>query len=549
MNEKEDDMRIRKILLLISFLVLPGCTVHQIKREEGTSAPLFDNLGEYQHEITTDVPLAQKYFDQGLILAYGFNHSEAIRSFQEATRLDPKCAMCYWGIALAYGPNINSPMKAEAAPKAYEALQMAIKLQKNASEKEQAYIDGLAKRYSEEPVGNRKQLDIEYANAMRKLHKKFLDDLDAATLFAEALMDTMPWNYWTENGRSRPGTSEALDTLEYVLERTPDHPGANHFFIHIVEASPNPALGIASADRLRSLVPGAGHLVHMPAHIYLRIGRYHDASLANVRAIASDESYITQCNAQGFYPMLYYPHNIHFLWYSSAMEGDSKTSTDTARKIQEKLSTKMIESQRLGPTLIFSLVRFGRWDEVLEQSMPSADRLYENAMRHYARGLAFLRKNKLNEAEDEASKLNEISESEQAKSLERKFFYGYKQILIGNNILQGELAGSKGDNENMIQHLKEAVALEDSLPYMEPPYWYYPVRQSLGAALLDANRAQDAEEVYREDLKDNPDNGWALFGLIQSLKAQGKTEDVLEMQDRFQEAWKNADISLTSSRF
>ena len=534
---------------LIKPAKLSACTKSELESAERT-APLFKNLGNYHYPISTKNSLAQRYFDQGLILAYGFNHAEAARSFSEAAKLDPNCAMCYWGIALVLGPNINAPMNPEALPDARQALQKALALSQNATEKERAYIQALAKRYPSEPVEDRSPLDIAYANAMREVAQRYRDDLDAATLFAEALMDTTPWDYWEDNGDPKPEGKEIIATLEYILERNPNHPGANHLYIHAVEKE-RPELGVASADRLRNLVPDSGHLVHMPSHIYLRVGRYDDASLANERAIAADESYIAQTQEQGFYPALYYSHNIHFLAYSAAMEGRSQTALNAARKIashiQPEQASQIAELQWVGSTPLFMMARFGQWDEILKQPQPLADLPYMTGIWHYARGLAFATKGQLDEAVKESKSLQQIAQRGGLESLE--VVSGEKQIAIADKVLQAEIAGLRGDKDEKIRLLETAVQVQDELPYMEPPYWYFPVRQFLGAALLEANRPVEAEAVYREDLEQHPNNGWSLFGLAQSLEVQGKTEEAKAIQSQFEDAWKDADVTLKASRF
>ncbi len=446
-------------------------------------------------------------------------------------------------MALALGPNINAPMRDEDVPKAWEALQQAKRLTPKVSAKEQAYIQALEKRYSEKPMADRSALDLAYANAMRVVMKRHPDDLDAATLFAEAMMDTMPWNYYTPYSKPKPETVEITTTLESVMARNPNHPGANHFYIHAVEASSHPERALPSAYRLRDIAPGAGHLVHMPSHVYLRVGRYHDASLANERAVAADESYIAQCHAQGVYPVGYYPHNKHFLWYTAGMEGRSAVSIDAARQITEmNAKHDLVEGLRFRPIFVLTLTRFGRWDEVLGQPQPPASRLYETAMWFYARGLAQLAKRQHDDAARELSGLEKIAKSKEAQSLDKPDFPATKVIVFGYQALAGELAAQRGQTEEMIRQFNTAIQLEDKLPYMEPPYWHHPVRQSFGAALLQAGRAAEAEAVYSEDLKRHPANGWSLYGLLESLRAQGKTEEAAVVAKRFREAWRSAGL-------
>lgn len=516
---------------------------------EKIGAPLFDDLGKHQHRITTKSPQAQRYFNQGLILAYGFNHGEAVRSFKEAARLDPDCAMCYWGEAMALGPNINKPMDNADVPLAWEALQHAKRLSAKVSPKEQAYINALATRYTEQPVADRGPLDLAYANAMREVVKQYPDDLDAATLFAEALMDTMPWDYYTEDRRPKEVTAELISALERVLAKNPRHPGANHFYIHAVEASDYPERGLASAMRLGSIAPGAGHLVHMPSHIYLRVGRYHQATVVNEQAVKADESYIAQCRAQGFYPATYYPHNLHFLWYTAGMEGRSSLAIETAREIDRMNEHKpLVEGKRFNPLLILTLARFGKWDEVLKESRPPAGELFGAAMDHYARGMAYAAKLDLDAAQHELNALERISKDDQIKGLDEQTLPGGQLVFVARETLAGEIAGRRGQTDEMVRRFNAAGQLEDKLPYMEPPYWHHPVRQNYGAALLKAGRTQEAEAVYREDLKRHPANGWSLYGLLESLRAQGKTDEARVVAKRFREVWRLADITLTASR-
>ncbi len=518
------------------------------------TAPLFTNLGSHHHPITAASKDAQRYFDQGLTLVYGFNHHEAIRSFKEALRLNAHCAMAWWGIALAHGLNINAPMMEDAVPQAYEAIQQAQKLVEKASEKEKAYVQALARRYTETPVKDRAPLEKAYADAMREVSKRFPDDLDAATLAAEAIMNTMPWNYWEKDGRPRPGTEDAIALLESVLRRNPNHPGANHYYIHAVEASPQPERGLPAAYRLCNLCPGAGHLVHMPSHIFLRLGYYHDAVLANERAVAADETYISNCKAQGFYPMMYYSHNVHFIWFALAMEGRSEEAIREGRKAAEMLkeakgSPEMPQIYWVRSTPVLALARFGRWDEVLREKPPAAELTYERAISHHARGLAFVRKHKLSDAAKELKDLEKIVNDKETAALESDYLPGATLIKIAYSILAGEVAGAKGDAAEGIKRLEAAVRLQDDLPYMEPPYWHYPIRQSLGTALLGAGEYEKAEAVYREDLKKWPRNGWSLFGLLQSLRQQGKFAEAADVERQFRDAWKYADVTLTASSF
>jgi len=521
---------------------------------EGQIAPRLQNLGDYKHPVTTSSPRAQLFFNQGLTLTFGFNHREAGRSFREVARLDPDCAMAYWGQALVLGPNINMPMPPSAEPQAYELIQKAVALKAKVSERERAYIDALATRYSNEDKPNRKALDRAYAQAVRQLSERYPDDLDAATLYAEALMDLRPWNYWTRDMRPYPETMEILRVLESVLKRNPNHPLGIHLYIHTVELA-RPELAEAGADRLGKLAPGAGHLVHMPSHIYRRVGRYTEASRSNELAILADEDYITQCRAQGLYPLAYYPHNIHFLWDSATMEGRSRVAIDSARKVAASIPADAWREipllHQFFVTPLYALTRFGKWEEILREPRPSADSLFWTGIWHYARGLAFTATNRLAEASQELQALQAIANDKSLDGLRVTFSAnGATPILaVATDTLAGELAAKQGAFEKAIAHLHRGVLLEDSLIYNEPPDWHIPVRQTLGAVLLEAGRAAEAETVYWEDLKRNPENGWSLFGLMKSLKAQGRTEQAEEIEERFRKAWTRANVTLTASRF
>jgi tetratricopeptide (TPR) repeat protein len=519
--------------------------------ESAVAVPLMDDLGSHHHPITTDSPEAQRYFDQGLRLIYAFNHDEAIRSFQQAIRLDPKCAMAYWGIGFAHGPNYNLPLDDERHRVAHDATQKAIALLSHVTEKERDYIGALGKRYSLDPTADRKALDRAFADAMRELSRRYPDDLDAATLFAESLMDLRPWDLWTLDGKPQPGTLEIVATLEKVLEKEPSHPGANHYYIHTVEASPDPERALPSAQRLHTLVPGAGHLVHMPAHIYMRVGRYADATETNRHAVAVDRAYMAKLEPQGVYPMMYYPHNIHFLWAAASMEGRSADALQAARELADSISPEMVRGMPMleyfTPTPFFALARFGRWDDLLALPSPPAEQSYTRAMWHYGRGLALAAKNRLDGAVAEQRGLAAIAAETPEDRIVGDNTPAKKMLQLATAHLSGEIAAAQRRIGNAVARLEEAVRLQDGLPYTEPPPWYFPVRQSLGAVLLASGRAKEAEAVYRQDLERNPENGWSLLGLAQSLRAQKK--DAADAEARFRRAWARADVTLTASRF
>ncbi|WP_404788022.1 hypothetical protein [Altericista sp. CCNU0014] len=523
------------------------------KNAPATRAPLYEGLSAYNYPISTKNGLAQRYFNQGLLLAYGFNHAEAARSFRQAANLDPTCAMCYWGEALVLGPNINASMDKDAVSPAWRALQTAIRLGKSAKPREKALIQALAKRYTPQPPADRKPLDLAYANAMREVARRYPADLDAATLFAEALMDTTPWDYWQENGQPKPEAVEILKTLEGVLAKNPNHPGANHLYIHAVEKE-RPELGLPSADRLMKLFPNAGHLVHMPSHIYIRTGRYRDAVLSNQLGIKADDAYLAKTKAQGIYPLAYKPHNHHFLWFAAMMAGQSKVAQQAAEHTA-KVDPKLMGEGELAGALqhysvipLFAFIRFGQWEKILATPAPTLS--YPKGIWHYARGMAFLGKGQSAQAMQELNQLREIAAEPVHKELKIWGFNTTGNVLaIATAVLSGEHAAKQGDGEMAIAHLKTAVKLEDALVYTEPPDWYQPTRQALGDVLLKTGKAMEAERVYREDLKIYPENGWSLNGLAQSLQAQGKTKAAQSVRMRFQSAWKHADFPLTALRF
>ena len=463
--------------------------------------------------------------------------------------------MAYWGMALVLGPNINAPMDDAEISNAYQAIQKAITLLDDETQKEKDYVFALEKRYSEKKQDDRSGLDSAYADTMRKLSKKYPDDLHAATLFAESLMDLHPWDFWLKDGTPQQWTGEIIFVLENVLEKDSNQIGANHLYIHTVEASKNPGRGIPSAERLTHLVPGAGHLVHMPAHIFIRVGKYHEGSLANEMAIKSDEEYLSQCFQQGFYPLAYYPHNFHFLWATATLEGDSKTALDAAESTSQKPPDSLLNVcgyktlQHYSVIPFYAYVTFGKWDKILEVTEPAKELLYPRGVWHYARGMAFVAKEQLNNAETELAELDKLRNNKEIDNLAIWGINSAGQLLkISYEVLAGEIAAKKKNYTLAISHLKKGVELENALRYDEPPTWFYPVRQNLGAVLIEAGQFADAEKIYLEDLDDIPENGWALFGLYQSLSFQNKFKEAEDVKKRFDEAWKNSDIQLKSSR-
>ena len=519
-------------------------------------APLFDGMGDYHMPITTADPDAQRYFDQGMVLAFGFNHAESIRSFRAAQTLDPNCAMCFWGEALATGPNINvtSNGKAIMAPaeraSARAAIDQALALIDGVTLKEQDWIKALDQRYDGQGDTPRDPLDRAWADALADMAARYPDDTTVASVYAEALMNTMPWDYWGPDGEAKPDTQAVIASLEAVMAADPDHPLALHLYIHALEASSNAKKAEPAADRLANLVPGSGHLVHMPSHIYFRVGRYQDSALANIRAAEVDEAYIAQCNAQGFYPALYYPHNIHFLWASSTMQGQSALSLDSARRVVANVRVEQVEQF---PTIQFfrtvpmlSLVRFARWEEILVEPEPHEPFAFARAIWHYGRGVAHAALG------DPEAALIELAAIEQLEPQVDEIFMGNvypaRDLLeIAKALLIGEMAYRSGDAAGAVLAFEEAVAMQDALPYTEPPFWYYPTRQSLGAALLASDRVAEAQAVFERDLEQYPMNGWSMFGLAEALRRQGDDAGAGKVAARFETVWQFADVELTSS--
>ena len=535
---------------VIQGLMVAGLVLADVTGSAHAEVTLFDNLGTLHHEITTTSERAQKFFDQGLRLNYAFNHEEAITAFTEASRLDPDAPMPYWGVALSLGPNINAAMDAKAESRAVEAIQKASARLERATPRERAYVEALAVRYSIKKSLSRKAKDEAYAKAVRRLAHDYPDDVDAATLSAEAMMVLHPWDYWRADGRPQPGTEEIVATLEAALRQHPDHPGACHYYIHAVEASPDPKRGLDCAKRLPSLMPGAGHLVHMPAHIYMRVGLYREASERNATAATVDREYLLHHPLEGNYASGYYAHNLHFLNASLVMEGRSVEAMQVARDLLSKISVEEIVKEPslewYAPTLLLTMARFGQWGELIRQPPPPKELRFTTGLWHYVRGLAFVATTRFGSAEGELSNLRKsLKALVRVKTEEAKI--SRTLLKIAERVLAGEMAARRGEFEAGIQATREALQLETTLPYSEPPFWFQPVRHNLGAILLLAGRAGEAESVYREDLRLNPENGWALQGLVLSLQAQHK--DAAQEQTRLQAAWAQADVTLTGSRF
>lgn len=514
-------------------------------------APLLTGLSDLHHPVTTAVPRAQQYFDQGLRLFYAFNFEESYRSFAEAARLDPSLAMAFWGQAMALGPNLNAPMPAEDGVKAYQAAREAARLAPGASSREQAYISALQTRFAEDGVGDRAALDAAFASAMDAVAKTYPEDDDAVTLAVAASMQTIAWDYWLMDGTPKPGVEEAMVALERVAERSPAHGGAHHFFIHLVEASDR-YVGRAerSADLLGPLMPIAGHMVHMPSHIYIRIGRYKDAADANELAALADEDYIAQCRAQGVYPVAYYPHNLHFLWAVGTIEGRSAVAISSARKVAAKVPHHM--AGRLSWTHefpiipLFALVTFGQWSDILSEPKPVAESPYPEAIWHYARALARTARGELDRARLELAAIEQLRSDEAFATMLADTALPMN-VDIAMEEVRSAIALAEGDFAAAIAAAERAVVMQDAMPYSEPALWHRPVRLQLGQALLDAGRPAEAEAVYREELRRLPENGWGLFGLWQSLEAQGRPREAREVRVRFEKAWARADVALETT--
>lgn len=515
-------------------------------------SPLFENLGNLHFPVTVKDARTQAFFNQGVKLSYAFNHAEGHRSFMEAARLDPNAAMTYWGQAFALGPNINDPLPDEDRKnKINEAMVKARKLAPKATAKEHAMIEALSARYSEDLTKDVAELNMAYMIAMEKVVEKYPEDANIQILYAASVMNTVPWNYWDKDGNPSPNIKEAKAALELAMKLEPKNPGGHHYYIHMVEL-PYPDLGVPSADQLASLMPGAGHIVHMPSHIYIRVGRYLDAVKVNQTAILADEDYIAQCFSQGLYPLAYYPHNIHFLWSSASLLGDSDIAIDAAKKTAEKVPTGELATltflQDFASTPLLAYTRFGKWNEILTIPAPSANIKHLNLMRHYARGIAFIRKGNMKEAEEELDAIAALKKDPELETLIATANNTSDRIAnIAYEVVAGELAALKGDVANAIEHLENAVVFEDSLTYTEPAAWHIPTRQNLGAILMKAEKFIDAERIYKEDLDILRQNGWSLIGLQNSLKAQGKIQEAEAIKLEFEKAWEHADIEIDNS--
>jgi tetratricopeptide (TPR) repeat protein len=514
---------------------------------ESSPVTLEAGLGDINHPVSTNNAEAQKFFNQGLAYIYAFNHAEAIKSFKQASKLDPQLAMAYWGVALAMGSNYNVPADGPALLEAYANLRKAIELAPAANEHDRAYIDALSKRYTADVQADRHKLEVDYKNAMGELTKNYPDDLDAATLYAESMMNLRPWHLWTLDGKPEENTLEIVSVLEGVLRRNPNHSGANHYYIHAVEASTNAERALPSADRLGQIAPNAGHLVHMPSHVYIRTGDYYKAAKSNVDAIAVDRAYITKSGNNGLYPAMYYNHNIHFLASASAINGRYADSIKSARELESNVKPVVKAMPMLEmflPYPLVSMTRFGKWDEILKEPQPDASLKITTAFWHFARGSAYVASKQADKAEAELAALRAVDKTMNEQV--RLFNNAAADVLkIAELELEGKIALARGDKQAGIDLLTKAVAAEEATNYAEPADWDMPVREVLGGALLASGDYAAAEKVFRAEILRRPRNGRALFGLAESLRKQDKEGPAKSVQAEFEKAWQYADTKLS----
>jgi tetratricopeptide (TPR) repeat protein len=508
---------------------------------------ILPGLGDYHHAIATKSAEAQRFFDQGLTLVYAFNHEEALRSFLRAAELDQTSPMPLWGIALSVGPNYNLNINPEREKVAYKAIQEARRLAAGAPEKERAYVEALARRYSGEDHPDFQRLNRDYRDAMRDLTGRYPDDLDAATLYAESIMDLHPWSLWTSGGKPTEDTGELLAVLQGILRQDPKHPGANHFYIHALEASPHPEKALASAHMLETMVPAAGHLLHMPSHIYVRLGNYAQAVEANEAAANADRAYLRTTGMQGgVYGLMYYSHNLQFLWFAASMEGKFSEAKQAADELWASVSPNvkrmpMLDALLAGPALV--LVRFQRWDDILNLPAPEASLAAARAFWRYSRGVAFSAKGAVSKALAERQELAALV-SQPTSGASAGHYSAPGVAALALEVLDARIAAAQADHKASLAHWRRAVEMQDAFPYSEPPDWYYPVRESLGGELARAGQYAEAEEVFRADLQRNPGNPRSLFGLLQALAAQNKTAAARSARQQFEEAWKYAEVTL-----
>ncbi len=533
------------VVLSLALSVAAFAQDHAAHHAAARPVTLVTGLSDLHHPVSTKNPQAQAFFDQGLRYIYAFNHDEAARSFQHAGELDPKLAIAWWGVAEAIGPNYNDPADDDRFAKAHEAIQKAADLSANASASEKAYINAMAKRFPADPKADRRKAAEDYHDAMREVAKNFPDDLDAATLFAESGMNLHPWGLWHVDGTPETNTPEIVSTLESVIRRDPNHLGAIHYYIHAVEASPNPDRALAGANKLAALAPAAGHIVHMPAHIYIRTGDYEAAVKTNEDAAAVDRAYIKANGVQGIYPMMYYSHNLHFIAMCAAMNGNYADAKKNGDILAAHVGPHVKEMPPLEGFMTIPLavdIRFHQWDSILKAPKPDDSMQAVGGFWHFARGLALAGTGKLDEAQKEYDFMAQaVKVTPDDAIFQMPINNKTKDILtIARDVLGAKIAMAKKDSAGAISQLREAVAIQDTLKYGEPPDWFYPVRESLGAALLMSGDNAGAEKVFRDDLERNPRNPRSLFGLEQALKAQGKDYDAGFVQRQFKTSWKGS---------
>jgi tetratricopeptide (TPR) repeat protein len=542
-------MRFRMSVLLALCFCLPSIAQDHSAHTQSKPATLMSGVGNAHHPVATSNPEAQKFFDQGLRLIYDFNHDEAARSFQRAAELDPKLAIAYWGIAEAVGPNYNDPASEDRFKQAHEAIQKAVDLSASASPSEQAYIQAMAKRFPADPKADLRKAAEDYHDAMREVSKRYPDDLDAATLFAESGMNLHPWGLWHVDGTPEAGTEEIVATLESVIRRDPNHLGAIHYYIHATEASANPERALAGANRLAALAPSAGHIVHMPAHVYIRTGDYEAAVKTNEEAAAVDRAYIKASGAQGIYPLMYYSHNLHFIAMCGAMNGNYPEAKKNAELLVANVGAHVKDMPPLEGFMTIPMavdLRFHKWDDILAMPQPDPAMKITLGFWHFSRGMALAGTGRLSEAEAE---YKIVSEAEQNTPPDVIFAMPInnkaKDIMkISEDVLGAKIAMARKDNAQAIALLTAAVAIQDTLKYGEPPDWFFPVRESLGGVLLINGDAAGAEKVFRADLDRNPRNPRSLFGLQQSLKAQDRNYDAGFVEAQFNDSWKGGAVKV-----
>jgi tetratricopeptide (TPR) repeat protein len=527
---------------------------HDAAKHIQDQAPLLEHIGDLHHGVSTNNALAQRYFDQGLMMLYAFNHMESERSFRSAAAVDSHLAIAWWGVAMAVGPNLNDPTSMEHDKKGSEAIAQALKLKKYAKGSERGLIEAQAKRYGAKTEADLPKLAESYATAMGKLADKYKDDPDIRTLYADAVMNTMPWDYYNADGTEKRNIGRAIGILEGTMQQWPQHPGANHLYIHAVEASAHPERAADAATRLGPFAPAAGHLVHMPSHIWVRMGRWSDATEANEEASKADEDYITQCHVQGRYPLGYYPHNLHMLTFASMMEGRSAVALQASKKAAGQMPKEMQEEPPSFAALfsslpIFAMVRFGRWDDLLAYPQPLDKKGLVQALWRYGRVVALSKTNHVDEARTELAEMDKLVARPELQTYKARHDNALDLLKVARELAAGEVETAAGNASEGIEHFRKAVAAQDALFYSEPEDWYYPTRHTLGNALLKAGKNEEAEKVFREDIAKHPDNGWSLFGLQQGLRAQGKTAEADEVQLKFEKAWTRADVKITAAEF